>query len=600
MAEKEKQTTSSNNAEIQREEVSMNENSGENDQPVEGENEEDTKYWFSYKFIGSFLGVVLLANNVFIAYTIPVSILTVINGDIGPSTDISMISLVLTLVKGVLILIYGTLSDAFGRRWFLILGQFISGIGSVVSAKAPNIDVLVGGTAIIAFGGANQPLYPLFVQEIVPNKYRGIGQAIITATVLTFMGFGPLIGRTLVSHNTSNWRWVYWMNAILCFASSALFFLCYFPPNFRQLHERKSRWALVKEIDFAGFFMYAGGLVALLLGFVWSTNAAGWGAPRAYVPVAVGAAALIAFGFWEVYSTAKTKLIPTRHFKLRSYIPSIIVGAIGQLGYFSLNLFWPQQITLLYHPTTEIRTGLISSTTGCALAAGEIVMGFILWHIKHTHIQTRVACALLTLFMGLMAYANEEREAFAIAMTVLAGFSVGYVELLSAITVGLIAPPDEIGIANGFLASCRSITGTIASSVFLSIYASRAAKEIPGKIGPAAEAAGLPVSSLPALLKAVTNGTAAALQAVPGMTPAIKQAVTLSQEKAYAASFQTVYLSSIPFCAVALIASFAVEDVTKYMTNTINKRIDGKRGIADDALNRKAHDETTETKVAED
>ncbi|CAK7224010.1 hypothetical protein SBRCBS47491_005403 [Sporothrix bragantina] len=592
----EKLDNSLKDAEIHHQEISMNDpdpqKTGEAD-GADDADEHDTRYWFSWKFIGSFIGVVLLANNVFIAYSIPVSILSVINADIGPSTNISMVSLVLTLIKGVLILIYGTLSDAFGRRWFLILGQLLSGVGSVISAKAPSVDVLVGGTAIIALGGASQPLYPLFVQEIVPNKYRGIGQAVITGSVLTFIGFGPLIGRTLVNHDPSGWRWVYWMNSILCFVSSGLFFLCYFPPSFRQLHETKSKWAQIKEIDSVGFFLYASGLVVMLLGFVWSTGTAGWNTPRAYAPVAVGSAVIIAFGFWEAYSSAKTKLIPTRHFKLRSYIPSVVVGAIGQLGYFSLNLFWPQQITSLY-TTDQIRVGLISSTTGTALAAGEIVMGVLLWKIKHTHIQIRVAAVLLTLFMGLMAYANEHREAFAIAMTVLAGFSVGYVELLSAITIGLIAPPDEIGIANGFLASCRSITGTIASSVFLSIYASRTAKEIPGKIKPAAEAAGLPASSLPQLMKAVANGTDAALQAVPGMTLSVQQAVAAAKKQAYSASLQTVYLSSIAFCGVALIAACVVEDVTKYMTNTVNKRIDGKRGIIDDAINRKAGDEKAE------
>jgi MFS family permease len=110
------------------------------------------------------------------------------------------------MVKGVMLLVVGRLSDILGRRWFLIGGQSVAIIGSIISALAPNVEVLIGGTVLIAFGGSVALLFPLLCQEIVPNKYRGYSQALITLAALPFLGFGPVIGRSLVNTTSLGWR----------------------------------------------------------------------------------------------------------------------------------------------------------------------------------------------------------------------------------------------------------------------------------------------------------------------------------------------------------------------------------------------------------
>jgi hypothetical protein len=67
----------------------------------------------------------------------------------------------------------------------------------------------------------------------------------------------------------ANWKysWCYWMNVVVSGVSLILFTTCYFPPNFRQLNSTKSRMEEFMELDFGGFFLYAAGLIMLLLGF---------------------------------------------------------------------------------------------------------------------------------------------------------------------------------------------------------------------------------------------------------------------------------------------------------------------------------------------
>jgi MFS family permease len=136
--------------------------------------------------------------------------LSVINADIGPSSSSSIVPLLHTLLKGVMLLLVGRFSDIFGRRWVLITGQALCTIGSIPCALSQNINTLIGGTVIVALGGGVQPLYPLLCQEVVPNKFRGLSQAILTILIFPFMGFGGLLARLLVQNTELGWRYVSW------------------------------------------------------------------------------------------------------------------------------------------------------------------------------------------------------------------------------------------------------------------------------------------------------------------------------------------------------------------------------------------------------
>ena len=90
---------------------------------------------------------------------------------------------------------------------------------------------------------------------------------------------------------------------------------------------------------------------------------------------------------------------------------------------------------------------------------------------------------------------------------------------------------------------------------------------------PAVEAAGLPTSSISDLFDAIANGTDAALEAVPGMTDSILGAYDIATKLAYGHAFRIVYLSSLGFFAMGMIASCFVVDIKEYLTSFVNKTI---------------------------
>lgn len=121
--------------------------------------------------------------------------------------------------------------------------------------------------------------------------------------------------------------------------------------------------------------------------------------------------------------------------------------------------------------------------------------------------------------------------------------------------------------------SPRNITKHSAVSIYVCIYVNRLTAFLPQEIVPAVEAAGLPASSLPQFFAAMTNGTAAAFETVPGINASILAAFGLATKHAYSHAFKIVYLSSLSFAGIAIVAALFVVDVDKYMTNFVNKTI---------------------------
>lgn len=110
-------------------------------------------------------------------------------------------------------------------------------------------------------------------------------------------------------------------------------------------------------------------------------------------------------------------------------------------------------------------------------------------------------------------------------------------------------------------------------SIYLAIYSDRLAAYLPAEVVPAVENAGFPASNIPALFEAMTNGTAAAIEGLPGMDDNVLGAYGLALKVAYGRAFRIVYLSTLGFFAMGMFASFFVREVTDLLTGFVNKTL---------------------------
>lgn len=170
-----------------------------------------------------------------------------------------------------------------------------------------------------------------------------------------------------------------------------------------------------------------------------------------------------------------------------------------------------------------------------------------------------VACSVGTIFSGCMATIGAFDRAAALALLILGTFCFGWNEGVTQTLVGIcVRDQKQIGIAVGIAGSIRSVISTIWSAIFVTVLNNRLSATLPSIVGPAVVDAGLPRSSVPALLDAFTTGTPSAFASVPGLTPAIRQVATVAYKEGSALAYHTVYEVSVAVGgSLALLALFA-------------------------------------------
>lgn len=91
--------------------------------------------------------------------------------------------------------------------------------------------------------------------------------------------------------------------------------------------------------------------------------------------------------------------------------------------------------------------------------------------------------------------------------------------------------------------------------------------------------AGLPTSSVAALLAALASGSASAIEAVPGVTAQIVEVGAGAYKAAYADAFKTVFLASIAFGGVATIAALLYKEMQAPLSHDVVRRLDGGKNM---------------------
>jgi MFS family permease len=111
-----------------------------------------------------------------------------IDEDIGPSTNLNWVATIWTIGSAIGFLLFGRLSDIFGRKWMVMGTSVLSLLGCIVGGTANNIDTLVGANLMNGIAAAGQLSFGIVLGELVPNKHRGPVVSIIFLSSLPFAG----------------------------------------------------------------------------------------------------------------------------------------------------------------------------------------------------------------------------------------------------------------------------------------------------------------------------------------------------------------------------------------------------------------------------
>ncbi|KAK5023389.1 hypothetical protein LTS07_009264 [Exophiala sideris] len=544
------------------------------------EDEVPRSYFYSARFIGSWLAIGFFAMGGFGGFGLIAPVLSDIKADIGPDTGSlsNWLALVYTLCLAVGSTLVGRITDIFGRRWFFIIGAAIGMIGAIVCATAKNLPICIGGQTLIGVSSAISFAYPFAIAELVPVRARFYVTGSMYIFSIPVSPFTAATGTAFVLYTEQGWRWCYWMLLIINGIAAILLVSFYYPPTFHMKHGADSKMLYLKNFDYVGLFLYTAGLVLFILGINWGGSQYPWKSAAVISTIVIGLLCLASLFIYETKARLKESLIPMHIFLDRAWIFSILVLAIGASIYYSMAIVWPIMSTTVY-------TGdrMTSAWIACASAAGTsfgaMASGAFSKYVGWAKYQCIVSITIGGVLIASCANSTEQTKASTIARVALGTFAVGWTELQTQTLAGIcIKDVRDIGVATGLAGSIRSAISAVAQAIYITVLSTRLTTTIPAVVVPAVEEAGLPQTSVLDYLAAASQGTAAAFANVQGITPQILAAGAEAYKVAYAQAFKTVFLTTIAFSAVAVVLSLWIPNVERLMTNKIGVTLHGRSG----------------------
>jgi EmrB/QacA subfamily drug resistance transporter len=194
--------------------------------------------------------------------TIVSTAMPTIVGQLGGFTYFSWVFSAFLLAQSTTTVIYGKLSDLFGRKPTLVVGIVLLLVGSLLCGFAWSMTSLIVFRLIQGLGaGAINPITVTIIGDLYKMEERGRAQGMM-ASVWAISGvLGPLAGGLIVSH--ISWAWIFWIN--LPFGIVTIIGLVLF------LHEKVETHKA--RIDYTGAALFSVSVGSLLILLTESTNA---------------------------------------------------------------------------------------------------------------------------------------------------------------------------------------------------------------------------------------------------------------------------------------------------------------------------------------
>ncbi len=359
--------------------------------------------------------------------------------------------------------ILGRVGDMVGKGKMLVVVLLAVCVGTLVSALATGLPVMLVGRVIQGLGGAIFPLAFGIIRDEFPPRRVTTGIGMLSAILGIGIGLGIVLAGPLIEH--LSYHWLYWIPLFLS-AGATLAALRYVPESPVRAPGR---------INWVGALLMSGWLVAVLLAIAQAPSW-GWTNPVVLVMFAAGAVLLWAWVANEARSS--TPLVDMQMMRIPTVWATNLAAVLFGFGMFSFFVTVPQFVQT---PVTA-GYGFGASVTQSGLylvpyAATMLVLAPAVGRLS-LRIGSKSILVAGSLFSaaayGVLAAAHSSSGTIYLASGLLGvGMALGYTAMANLIVEAVRA--DQTGVATGMNTNIRNIGSALGSGVATSLVVSSVA-----------------------------------------------------------------------------------------------------------------------------
>lgn len=355
----------------------------------------------------------------------------------------------------------GRLGDIFGRKLLLVIISVICAFGSLVSAIAPNLELIILGRAVQGVSGAILPLSYGIVRQVTTPKKTPFFIGCMTGAYAFAAALGYIVAGYLT--DMGSWRYIFWFTTF--YGAAILPLLLLIVPEFRNPN-------ISRNLDIIGGLLFMPAVASLLYG-VMLLGKAGWKSSNTLLFLLLGASLLV-YWFWYE-SKHKDPLIDVRLLsepKIAMGNVCMLLAGMGgsQVGLIAMMILQQPEATGVGLGVSATLAGYLKLPANIATAAAAAISGWVAGRYgAHQAVMQGGAVGLLG-WASLLFF--HDSLSLVIFGTVLAAFSIGM--LLAAVPNMLLeaSPLERTSETTGLAAVLRGIGFTMGTQIMTTILAS--------------------------------------------------------------------------------------------------------------------------------